>query len=107
MNRLRELRKEKRLTLVELAEKIHINKSSIARYEVEISIMDAKTLETFSKFYGVSTDYILGKSNSRILPKENEDLTDTKLALYNQLEQLNEQESQDVMKYIEFIKSKK
>jgi transcriptional regulator with XRE-family HTH domain len=107
MNRLRELRKEKRLTLVELAEKIHINKSSIARYEVEISIMDAKTLEAFSKFYGVSTDYILGKSNSRILPKENEELTDTKLALYNQLEQLNEQESQDVMKYIEFIKSKK
>jgi cysteine sulfinate desulfinase/cysteine desulfurase-like protein len=34
-------------------------------------------------------------------------MNDTKLALYNQLEQLNEQESQDVMKYIEFIKSKK
>ncbi|MCR5786204.1 MAG: helix-turn-helix domain-containing protein [Acholeplasmatales bacterium] len=108
MNRLRELRKERGLTLVELSEKINMNKSSIARFETEASTMDAIDLETFSKFFGVSTDYILGKSNSRIVPKEStKDLTDAKLALYNQLGELTEEQAKDALKYIEFIKSKK
>ena len=94
MNRLRELRKEKELTLIELSKLININKSSIARFETGESIMSSIELEVFSNFYGVSVDYILGKN-------------DLAINIYNEALTLTESQKQDILKYIKFIKEVK
>lgn len=109
MNNLRALRKEKRLTLVELSEKVNINKTSIARYETGEVEMKADVLQMFASFFNVSTDYLLGKTDDRLptptsSPKDQ--LQGIKLALYNQTEELTEEQMEDVLKFVEFIKNK-
>ena len=106
MNNLRSLRKEKRLTLIELSQKVNINKTSIARYETGEVEMKADVLQMFANFFNVSTDYLLGKTDDRNATAAAPELEGVKLALYNQTEELTEEQLQDVLKFVEFIKNK-
>lgn len=63
--RLRELRKEKQLTTVQLGELLGIANSSISRYENDLREPKADFIELASEFFDVSSDYLLGKSNDR------------------------------------------
>lgn len=65
-NRLRDLRKEKRLTLRDLAEKVNISYSNIAMIERGERNFTSDSLIIFSNFFNVSTDYLLGKTMIRI-----------------------------------------
>lgn len=67
MNNLRKLRKEKNLTLVELAEKTRISKSALSFLENEKRTFTQEHLEILTTFFGVSTDYLLGKTEFRNL----------------------------------------
>lgn len=108
MNKLRILRKEKGLTLIELSELVHINKTSIARYETGEVEMKADTLQTFASFFNVSTDYLLGKTDERnpieSTPSPKEQLQGVKLALYGQVEDLTDDQAQQVLDIIKIIK---
>lgn len=55
--KLRTLRKTKKLTQQELAEKVGLNRATICNYELGRRIPHLPELETFAKFYGVSLDY--------------------------------------------------
>lgn len=60
MNNLRNLREQKNLTLVEVAEKIGVSKLTVLKWEhgtSEISIGKAKRL---AEYFGVSVGYLLG-----------------------------------------------
>ena len=108
MNKLRLLRKERGLTLIELSSLIHINKTSIARYETGEVEMKADTLKTFASFFNVSTDYLLGKTNDRTpvesTPSPKDQLQGIKLALYDQVEDLTDDQAQQVLDIIKIIK---
>lgn len=60
------LRKEKGLTQSQLAQELGISRSSLSLYEIEKREPDTETLFKISKHFGVSTDYLLGHSNTRI-----------------------------------------
>lgn len=60
MMRLRLLRKEKKLTLEELSEKVNISYSQIAKFERGDSLMNSDQSKMFADFFGVSVDYLLG-----------------------------------------------
>lgn len=65
--KLKDLRVERHLTLVELAEQTGISSSALGKYEAD----DYKDISPFSivtlaKFYGVSTDYLLGLTEQKI-----------------------------------------
>lgn len=64
-NRLKDLRKEHDLTQEDMAKKIGITKSAYGYYEQEKTIPDAYTLEKLADIFGVSTDYLLGKTDLR------------------------------------------
>ena len=60
--RLKDLRVERGLTLEQLSAETGISKSALGKYEAD----DFKDISPFSmvelaKFYGVSTDYLLGR----------------------------------------------
>ncbi len=57
--RLKELRKEKGLTQVQLAEELKIDKSTIAKYETDKIEPSISMLKAFVKYFKVSADYIL------------------------------------------------
>lgn len=71
-DRMRELREEKGLTQQGLADAINIGKSAIALYETDKRQPDPHTLQKFADFFGVTIDYLLGRSDIRRLDqKEN------------------------------------
>lgn len=58
--RLKELRIEKNLNQRDLAEKTGFTQPAIARWESNQQIPNIETLVVFCKFFGVSSDYLLG-----------------------------------------------
>lgn len=58
--RLKELRKEKGLTQVQMATELNVDKSTIAKYETDKIAPSIPLLITLAKYFHVSADYILG-----------------------------------------------
>lgn len=63
IKRLKELRKENGLTLVQLEKAIGISKSSISEWENGQSVPNALAIITLAKFFEVTSDYLLGLSD--------------------------------------------
>ena len=60
--KLRELRKSRRLTQAQVAEGIHCSVATYSRYEHGARQPSIEMLERLADFFGVSVDYILGRS---------------------------------------------
>ena len=77
--RLKDLRVERGLTLEQLAEETKLSKSALGSYEADdLKDISHYALIKLSKFYEVTTDYILGRSKNRNHP--NADLADLRLS---------------------------
>lgn len=59
--RLKEFRKENKITQVKLSELLHTNQSVIANYERGRTVIATPFLYTICKKYHISADYLLGK----------------------------------------------
>lgn len=73
MSVLRELRRERKLSLRQLGELVNIDYSEISKMERGERGLNDQTLIAFADFFQVSTDYILGRTDKRpeaIKPKE-------------------------------------
>lgn len=60
--RLKELRKNKGLTQKEMADIMGMTDRNYQRFEYGKINVPAKTLAFFADFFGVTTDYLLGRS---------------------------------------------
>ncbi|MGN0961354.1 MAG: helix-turn-helix domain-containing protein [Christensenellales bacterium] len=58
--RLRELRQENNLSLKKLAKELNVSDVAISRWENETRIPNIENLVTIAKYFGVSTDYLVG-----------------------------------------------
>ena len=58
--RLKELREEKMLTRAELAKEIGTSDRAVGRWETNQRIPNIETLVIIAKYFGETTDYILG-----------------------------------------------
>ena len=58
--KLKELREEKKLSIQQLAKQTGIGSSSICRWENCQADIKSTQLITLAKYFGVSTDYLLG-----------------------------------------------
>lgn len=63
--RLKELRKEKRLSQLKLALDLNMNQNSISRYENMEREADYETLVRFADYFNVSIDYLLGRTDEK------------------------------------------
>lgn len=90
------------LTQQELADFLGVSRNNVANWELDRTTPNIDVFTLIANKLNVDIKLLIDDVDNN-----KDSMNDTKLALYNQLEQLNEQESQDVMKYIEFIKSKK
>ena len=79
MNRLKELRKEKKLTQKELAEKTDIPYRTLQRWENGESQIKPEKAEKLANFFGVSIAHLLGYEDNDF---KNE--TDTKVAVLDE-----------------------
>lgn len=61
--RLKELRTEKNLNQTELAKIFHTSQRTISSWETGYRQPDYETLVQIADYFGVSTDYLLGKKD--------------------------------------------
>ena len=62
-SRLRELRKEKGVSQDTVSKELKISKSTLGLWETGDTLPDAKAVYDLAIYYGVSTDFLLGKTN--------------------------------------------
>ena len=70
--RLRELRQNKGMTQAELAKALALGESTISFYEADKREPDYQTLKAVADFFGVTTDYLLGRTDDprgMVLPR--------------------------------------
>ena len=71
-NRIRELRQEKKITQLQLSSQLEVTQETISAYENNVHMPSLAALMKMSKIFNASMDYIMGQSNVRNIPKEEE-----------------------------------
>ena len=64
--KLKELRKSKKITQVDLAEMLGITQQAVGKWETSRSEPDQKTLVQLAEYFGVTVDSLLGRAGTRI-----------------------------------------
>lgn len=114
MNNLKNLRKAKGLTQKEVAEFIGISQNNYSYWENEKVKIDNDSLQKLADFFGVTTDYLLGREE-RSSPAEQESggivipekYKDVAVAFHGGADNLTQADIDDIVRFIEFTKSKK
>ena len=90
--KLRNLRKDFNISQVDLATKLGVTKQCVSNWENDNVVPSIDMLCKIADFFGVSTDYLLGRSEKRVV--EVSSLTDEQIAyilcLVEDLATLNE-----------------
>lgn len=92
--RLAELRNRRNITQYDLAERLQFSRAQISNYEQGTREPDFQTLIIFADFFGVSLDYLLGRTDEMHVPSDNTaaDLDDIAV-FHGQKEQLTSKEA--------------
>lgn len=98
-SRLISLRKSKKLSQYEAAEKLGFSRGKLANYEQGSRQPDYDTLQKIAEFYDVSMDYLFARTDK---PK-NEDNDNL---FFFDMEGLSSKEIQDIKDHIEYVKWK-
>lgn len=65
MNRINELRLERKYSMEQLAQKIGVGKSSISQYESNQRTPSTETQEALADLFNVDVDYLMGRTPIR------------------------------------------
>lgn len=81
--RVRDLRKARNITQVQLAKILNVSKQSVSNWENENILPSIEMLVRIAKYFSVSTDYLLGLDNRKYV--ETTDLNEKQIAHFQQL----------------------
>lgn len=73
-NRIYELRREKKMTQLQLSIALGVTQETISSYEHDRHLPSLTALITMSEIFDASMDYIMGLSNVRPIARENENI---------------------------------
>ena len=82
--KLRKLRKEREMTQQQLADKLDVTKATVSAYETDAKYPSIEVLIKIAKTFEVSTDYLLGLSETNDF--QNSQLTDEQNILIQEIE---------------------
>lgn len=79
--KIRELRKQRRLSQTDLAKQIHVSQATVTSWETGRADPSSSALNALADFFGVSSDYLLGRTDQ---PTSDNELTkNQKLIAYS------------------------
>lgn len=112
MNNIRALRKQRQLSMKELGQIVGVAESTISLYENEKREPDLATLSRIADYFNVTVDYLLGRSTD---PERDEKpplhipdkYKDVLVAFEGGPDDLTQDDIDDVVKYIEFVRARK
>lgn len=104
--RLRRLRQEKKITQSQLGKIINVSKVSISGYETGERVPDTDNLKRLADFFGVTTDYLLGRSDDpRLTADQEKDAFDEFKELKELISPLSEENKKKVLqRLVDFTK---
>lgn len=101
MNRIRQLREEKKITQVRLSIELEVSQENISSYETEKYYPSAKSLIKLREIFGVSIDYILGLTDTRNDIIQQRDLKQDELILLQTYRKMDHAGKERVKAYME------
>ena len=107
MKRIRELRKEKNITMKQLGEVIGVAESTISLYENGKRQPDNDTLQKLADYFCTTTDYLLGRTDEPATNSLDKQLEGVDFALWGEVHDLTDEEKQDIINFVKFTKSKR
>ena len=67
MNRIRDLREDRDLRQIDVANAVGIDQQTISNYETERTRPDSEALIRLAAYFGVSIDYLVGRTDTETL----------------------------------------
>ena len=98
-NIIKNLRKEKNLTQIELAKELNTTQKLISKYECEVIEMNFETLINYANYFNCSIDYILGRENEFGIIQTKNELTQTETQILSLFRLLNERDQNKLIGY--------
>lgn len=101
MNRIKLLREEKNVYQKDLAQLLGVSVPAINYYENEKRAMDTDTAMKLADYFGVSVDYLLGKSETR--SPERIKLSDEDISFMKGIKKLDEHEKKIIRNTMDYL----
>ena len=101
MNRIKKLRKEKKITQICLSIELEVSQETISAYEKGKYYPSAAMLIKLRDIFGVSIDYILGLSDTRFDPLSETNLTEDETYILNLCRKMDDSDRKRTISYIE------
>lgn len=107
MNRLKFLREEKGLFQKDIAKLLNVSVPAVNQYESGKRDMSTDTLIILSEYFGVTTDYLLGKTDIRNPGKQIDDVLNEAMIGMSKEEYkaLNETQKKQIRDFAIFVKN--
>lgn len=102
-NRLRQLRNEFGFNQQDIADRLGMKRASYAKYELGNTSPPQDKLIELADIFDVSIDYLVGRTNVRKLDLP---VNVSALQMAQEIDQLNDEQQEQLSKYIEFVKFK-
>lgn len=101
VNRIRELRKEKNLTMKQLGDKLGFSEVTISQYETGKREPNHESLIKFARFFNVTVGYLLCVENSE--PYKEDQANELRNAAMKIFDNLSEADQDQAIKYLRFL----
>lgn len=105
MNRIKQLREEKRMTQIRLSIELEVTQETISAYESGRHYPSIPVLIKMSELFGVSCDYILGVYDIKTIMKGVK--SDSDVEIVSEYNSLSPMEQNMVKAYIQALKDKR
>ena len=107
-NRLRELRKQQKMTMKQLGEVVDLAESTISQYETGKRQPDNETLLKLSEVFGVTVGYLLGAEENAPAESGKRSVSDDeiKFALFGGDGEITDEMYDEVKRFAAFIKQR-
>lgn len=98
--RIKELRENKKESQQKLAMLLNVSQTMISRYELEQAYPDVEMLIKLAQHFGVSVDYLIGLSESK-LPYTKSNLSEQEQQMLFLFKRLSKTQKEKAVSYIE------
>ena len=98
--RIKELRENKKESQQKLAMLLNVSQTMISRYELEQAYPDVEMLIKLAEHFGVSVDYLIGVSESK-LPYTKSNLSEQEQQMLFLFKRLSKTQKEKAVSYIE------
>lgn len=102
--RLRDLREKEGISGAKLGEKLGVGKSTVSMWENGKNYPTAAMLQKIAKYFNVSTDYLLGKTDIKIEQTAPISLDEFQVAFYGEVKELSPEAKEKVLEYARLLK---